>query len=126
MREEERTLAAVSHGVSAGATLLSMGTVGWLVPLIIFFVKRRESKFIAFHALQSVYLQAGLSIASILLGIITVISFGLLSPVTAIILFLLVAGTIFFEIMAAIRAKEGKWYGIPVAGAWTRKTLGDP
>ncbi len=126
MREDERNLAAVSHGVSAGALLLSFGTIGWLVPLIIFYIKRRESRFIAFHALQSVYLHTGIFLISLALLILSVITLGLTSPISWLAGFIMVFGGVFFEVMAAIRAKEGKWYGIPVAGAWTRKTLGDP
>jgi uncharacterized membrane protein len=126
MRDEEKTLATVSHGVSAGALLLSFGMVGWLIPLIIFFTNRHKSRFVAFHALQSVYLHTGIFLVNLALVIIATMTLGFLSPITGLAALLLVGGGVFFEIMAAIRAKEGKWYGIPVAGAWTRNTLGDP
>lgn len=119
---EERTLATVSHGVSAGAMLLSGGFLGWLVPLIIFYTKKDQSKFIAFHALQSVYLHLGLFVAGLVLGVLGAVTCGLgwvAIPVIGV-------AAIVFEVMAAIRANEGKWYGIPVAGEFARKALGDP
>lgn len=122
MTNQERTLATVSHGISAAGLVLSAGFLGWLVPLAIFYSKRRESKFVAFHALQSVYLQFGVFVIGILLFFLRALTFGLTWPLYGI----LIIGAIFFEIMAAIRANDGKWYAIPVAGQFTRQTLGDP
>ena len=45
---DERTMAAVAHGL----TFFEGGLIG---PLILYFVKKDESDFVAFHALQSLY-----------------------------------------------------------------------
>lgn len=126
MTQEERSLATVSHGISAGAMVLSVGMLGWLVPLIIFYTKRDSSKFIAFHALQSVYLHFGMFLAGLAALVITKVTFGLAGLVLWIPMLLLGILAIAFEVMAAIRANEGKWYGIPVAGQFARRALGDP
>ena len=46
--QDERTMATLAHVLQV---------VGWFIaPLIIFFIKR-ESRFVAFHALQAIFLQ---------------------------------------------------------------------
>ncbi len=123
MTKQDRTLATVTHVVSGGAMLLSAGTVGWLVPLIIFFVKKKESRFVAYHALQSVFLHGALFIATIICAILALPTLGL--SVFIVLPVLGIAG-ILVEVFAAIRANEGKWFGIPFVSQWTRNTLGEP
>lgn len=123
MTKQDKTLATITHVVSGGAMLLSAGMVGWLVPLIIFFVKKKESRFVAYHALQSVFLHVALFIAAIICGILALPTLGL--SVFIVLPALGILGIV-AEVFAAMRANEGKWFGIPFVGQWTRNALGEP
>ena len=123
MTKQDKTLATITHVVSGGAMLLSAGMVGWLVPLIIFFVKKKESRFVAYHALQSVFLHVALFIAAIICGILALPTLGL--SVFIVLPALGILGIV-AEVFAAMRANEGKWFGIPFVGHWTRNALGEP
>jgi uncharacterized Tic20 family protein len=52
--QEERTAAMLAHVLSMFA--------GFVAPLVIYFVKRRESRFVAFHALQAFFWHLGLMV----------------------------------------------------------------
>lgn len=98
--DDERTLAAVAHGL----TFFEGGLFG---PLLLYFLKKDESEFVAFHALQSLYF--GLAFF-----VITVVTCGLGAIVLGI-------PYLVFEAIAAVRAYEGKWYELPVVGRYARE-----
>lgn len=52
---DERTMAMLAHVLSIFA--------GFVAPLVIYFVKRRESRFVAFHALQAIFWHLTMMIA---------------------------------------------------------------
>src|SRR5438094_7023424 len=56
---DERTMAMVAHLLGAAGYLLSFGALSWLGPLLIYLFKREQSRFVAFHALQSLAFQLG-------------------------------------------------------------------
>ena len=91
-----RTLAAVAHGL----TFVEGGIIG---PLVVYLVKRDEDPFVAFHALQSLY------VGLLLLGVIF-LTCGL-GAVLAI-------PYVIFEVIAVMKAHEGEWYRLPVVGDW--------
>lgn len=97
---EERTLAALGHGL----TFVEGGLFG---PLILYFVKRDESAFVAFHSLQS------LLFGALFFGL-TVLTCGVLGV-------LLVIPYMVFEGMATIKAYEGEWYELPIVGRYARE-----
>lgn len=97
---DERMLAAVSHGV----TFFEGGLLG---PLVIYLLKKDESDFVAFHALQSLYFGA------LFFGL-TLLTCGLAAVV-------LVWPYMIFEAIATYKAYEGEYYELPIAGAWARK-----
>jgi len=91
-----RQLAALGHGLS----FVEGGVLG---PLLLYVIKKDESEFVAFHALQSLYF--GL----VFLAVVT-LSCGIGLP--------LVLVYIGFEIKATIEASNGAWYCLPVVGEW--------
>jgi uncharacterized membrane protein len=97
---DERVLAAVSHGV----TFFEGGLIG---PLIIYLVKKDTSDFVAFHALQS------LAFGALFFGI-TFATCGLAAVI-------LVWPYMIFEGIATFKAYEGEYYELPIVGAWARK-----
>jgi uncharacterized Tic20 family protein len=97
--KDEITLGVIAHAL----TFVEGGIIG---PLIVYLIKRKESEFVAFHALQSLYfglLFIGVSFVSIVTCI---------GPAVLAIVYIV------YEIIACIRASEGKWYMLPLAGKW--------
>lgn len=93
---DEKTLALLSHILTIVAPFLA--------PLIIYFVKKDESKFIAAHAKESLNFQITVIIICIVLfisviGILLLWAIGLIAMVLV--------------IVATIRASEGKLYKYP-------------
>lgn len=93
---DEKTMAILSHVLTFVA--------GFLAPLIIYLIKKDESKFIAAHAKESLNFQITIFIVIIVL-FITIIGI-LLVWVVGILALILV-------IIATIRASEGKLYRYP-------------
>lgn len=86
-------------------------------PLIIFLVKRR-SRFVAFHALQALFIELGLVILGVVVVALTWL-FGLLGPLVLLLgpLHLIAWGlgiaAWVYKIIGAIQANSGIWFRIP-------------
>ena len=98
--QDEKMMAAVAHGL----TFFEGGLFG---TLILYFVKKDESDFVAFHALQSLYF--GLAFFGI-----TLVTCGLGAV-------LLVIPYMVFEGIATLKAYEGEWYELPIVGRMARE-----
>lgn len=85
----------------------------WLGPLIIFLIKKDQSKFVAFHALQ----------ATILGAVATVLTIGTMFTlgITALAAFII---TVVFGIISALAANRGEWYEMPVIGKFAKQQVG--
>src|SRR3954469_4856066 len=57
LTSDERMWAMLSHGLAVAGHVFSASTLCWLGPLIIWLTKRQTSRFVAFHALQSLLWQ---------------------------------------------------------------------
>ncbi len=79
---------------------------GFLGPLIIWAIKKDQSKFVAFHAMQGVFL----GIVGIVLSLLT---FGLGSIITLIL-----------SIVWALKANKGEAAPMPVIGGWAASACG--
>ena len=127
---DERTLALVCH--------LSMLVGGILVPIIIWAIKKAESKFVRYHALQSIFFHLAFGVIVAVLIIITAIVIVLtgvgfqwlgrhassgIPAVVLIIVFsftgiitLMAFGGIGYAIYLAIKSYQGEKIKIPVIG----------
>lgn len=101
--DEERIFAAAAHG-------LSFFEGGILGPAVVYFLKKEESEFVAFHALQSLYF-------GVAFLVLTLVTCGLAALV-------LVWPYLIYEAIAALKAYEGEWYELPVAGRYARARHG--
>ncbi len=97
--DDERMFGAAAHALS----FLEGGLLG---PLVIYLLKKDESEFVAFHALQSLYF--GLAFL-----LVTVLTCGLAA-------FVLVWPYLAYEGIASLRAYEGQWYELPLVGKRAR------
>jgi uncharacterized Tic20 family protein len=93
---DEKTMAVLSHILTLVAPILA--------PLIIYLVKKNESKFVEWHARESLNFQITIAIVIIIL-FITIVGI-LIAWIIGIISLVLV-------IIATIRASEGKLYKYP-------------
>jgi len=97
--DDARLFGAAAHAVS----FVEGGLIG---PLAIYLLKKDESEFVAFHALQSLYF--GLA----LLVVTTVTcGFGAL---------IFVWPYMIYEAIASLRAFDGEWYELPLVGKRAR------
>ena len=96
---EERTMAVLSHVLCV---------VVWLFPpLIIYLIKKDESAYVAAHAKESLNFQITMAICYFACIILSFILIGLF-------LFWIVwVVAVIFEIMATVKANEGKLYKYP-------------
>jgi len=94
---DERTMATLAHVLTIVASILA--------PLIIYLVKKDESKYIAEHAKESLNFQITMLILAIGLCITIIgIAFVWIVPIINIV----------FVIVATIKASEGKLYRYPM------------
>jgi uncharacterized membrane protein len=100
--QDDRVLAAIAHG----STFFEGGIIA---PLVIYFVKRETSPFVAFHALQSM-------VFGLLFVALTLLTCGFGALV-------LVWPYVIFEGIATYKSFEGEWYELPIVGAYCRRQI---
>jgi uncharacterized Tic20 family protein len=96
---DEKTMALLSHIL----TLIG----GFVAPLIIYLVKKDESKFIEDHAKESLNFQITLCIAFIVSAILIIVLIGIF------LIWILSIMALILVIIATLRASEGKIYRYP-------------
>ena len=95
--QDERTLAILSHILTLVAPILA--------PLIIYLIKKDDSKYVAAHAKESLNYQITVTIICIVL-VVTIV--GIL------LVWLVAIASLVLVIIATIRASENKLYRYPV------------
>lgn len=108
--QDDKTMAMLSY-------ILGIFT-GFLGPLVLWLIKKDQSKFVAFHALQALLLHAVVTIGYILSSVLVALLIGLLTYPAFFILGLV------FSILAGLAANRGEWYEIPVIGKIARQSAG--
>ncbi len=103
---------------------VSAGWLGWAVPLVIYLIKKDQSQFIKFHALQAMLLEALLFAVSIALLILTFATCGIGIFITLPLALVIVIAAIYYHIKAGMAANEGQWYELPLVGPYARRQVG--
>lgn len=106
---EEKTWGMLSH--------LSFFIGGFIVPLILYFVYKDKSRFIAFHALQALFFHLAIYVALFISGVLTIVLIGLLLLPAVYIVGLV------YAILGAIKANSGEWYELPLVSGWAKSTM---
>lgn len=94
-------------------------------PLLIFLVMR-GSRFVAFHALQALFIQLGLALMVFVVPLIAGL-LGMLGPLAllniplGIVAWCIGVGAVIFKIIAAINANAGRWYRIPYVSPYAER-----
>ena len=108
--QDDRTMGMLSY-------ILGIFT-GFVGPLVLWLIKKDQSKFVAYHALQALILHAVVVIGYILSGFLVIMLIGFLTYPAFFILGLV------FSIIAGMAANRGEWYEIPVIGKFARQQAG--
>jgi uncharacterized membrane protein len=104
-----------STGLGANLAGLLCYVLGWVSGLV-FFLIERDSKFVRFHALQSIYVFGTLTVASIVLGWI---------PLLGIVLsWLIRMFAIILWIILMVKAYQGEMFKVRWAGDLAEKQAG--
>ena len=124
--QDERNMGMLAH-------LLQIFT-GFLGPLVIYLIKKDQSKFVAYHALQALAWQIGYT-ACLFVGIFLCIVGTIVTnphgpngfPVFFVFVWLLAMGGGFLNlilgIVYTIKAYQGEWSSYPIIGNWVRRFL---
>ncbi len=111
-------MAKTSTGLEENVAGLLGYVLGWVSGLV-FILLENESKFVRFHAMQSIIVFGSLSIMSIVIGSIPFIGWGL-TPIVGVLGFVL-------WIMLMIKAYQGTMFKLPWVGdlaeKWSTSTV---
>ncbi|MGV3719646.1 MAG: DUF4870 domain-containing protein [Actinomycetota bacterium] len=116
---EQRTWAVTAHLLAVPGNALGLG---WIGPLVIWVKCRRMGSFVAFHALQTMFFQLGWT--ALMYGLVRIdflLGHVLFYP-------MVMAGLIpvAWNVIAAVKAKQGEWYQYPCAGRWAQELIDEP
>jgi len=88
--------------------------VGWVTGLV-FFLMEKENKFVRFHAMQSIVVFGGLTVVSLIVGIIPVIGW--------IVSWLIGIVALVLWILLMVKAYQNQMYKLPWAGDFAEKHI---
>jgi uncharacterized protein len=107
--QDEKTMGMLAHIGVVVANLVTVGGLGWLVPLFLMLTKGKESSFIRDNAVESLNFQITSLIAMFVSGILMCVGVGfILIPIVAL-------ASLVFSIIGGIKANEGQVYRYPVS-----------
>ncbi|WNM25476.1 DUF4870 domain-containing protein [Demequina capsici] len=112
LESEARNWAMLIHIIAAAAALLSLGTVSWVVPLVLWLIYRERSALIEHHGKQNLNLQLTLlvvMVGGVIIGFATLF-IGFFVTIPAMILYGLYSIVISF--VAGVKANHGEYYRI--------------
>jgi len=101
-----------SMGLEQNVAGLLCYVVGWITGLI-FFLMEKDNKFVRFHAMQSILVFGGLTVISIIVGIIPFLGW-LISSLLSVLALVL-------WILLMIKAYQNVWYKLPWVGDLAEK-----
>jgi uncharacterized membrane protein len=104
---EEKDLGKCSTGMQPNLAALLSYVLGFITGFIFYFVEK-ENKFVRFHAMQSIVTFLALFVAQIILGMIPILGW--------ILAFLIAIGSFILWIILMIKAYQGEYYKLPIAG----------
>ncbi|HEY3283498.1 MAG TPA: DUF4870 domain-containing protein [Armatimonadota bacterium] len=123
---EDRMWAAAAHLIAmlAGYLVPVVGNIAG--PLVIYFINKDRSKFVAFHALQATFWACLCMVAGLVIGIIgLVLAFTIiLLPLAGLLIGVIAIVGLVISIMAAIKAYNGELYEYPIVGKIARDMVG--
>ena len=101
-----------SMGLEQNIAGLLSYVLGWITGLV-FFLLEKENKFVRFHAMQSIIVFGGLTVISIVIGVIPLLGW-LVSSLLSILALVL-------WILLMIKAYQNVWFKLPLVGDLAEK-----
>ncbi|GAA4933356.1 hypothetical protein GCM10023224_12090 [Streptomonospora halophila] len=98
---DERQMALITH---LGGLLTT-----WVLPLIMYFVKKDESPYIRHQAAQAFNFQMTMFIGQLVSYLLMIVIIGFIT------IFAVIAVAVIFAIIAAVASNKGEWYKYPMA-----------
>lgn len=114
--EDEKLWAMLAHFAGLLGYAVALGQ--YIGPLVIYLLYKDKSKFVAFHALQSLYFQLGVLVAG---ALVVVLAF--LTCVGGLLAIPLSIGALVYVIVAGIKANQGEWFEYWLVGDMARKSV---
>jgi len=112
--DQERTWATVTHAVAGAAMILSAGTLGFVVALVIYLVYKDKGPFVRQHAADAVNIQLNALLWFIVSGILVLVLVGIallaVVPIVATVL----------HVIGAIKAYNGEEHWSPLTIRFVR------
>lgn len=115
LESEARTWSMLTHVLAAVASLLSMSTLAFAVPLVIWLIFKERSALVDHHGKQGLNLQLSVLVTGIAAGIIGVVTLGFGFIITLPLWGIYALYGLVISIIAGIRASSGEYYRIPMA-----------
>jgi uncharacterized Tic20 family protein len=107
--QEERNWALVAHLGPIVLGSLSLGTLAFVLPLVIFLAKRDESEFVSDQSKESLNFQITVFLAYLVCSPLVIVVIGFLFWIVIFVAHLVLG------VVAAVRSYEGERYRYPVA-----------
>jgi len=107
-----------STGMDENVAALVSYVLGWITGLIFFFIEK-DSKFVKFHAMQSIIVFGAFSVLSIICSILTAIPY--IGIIFSIINALLGIAAFILWIILLIKSYQHQMFKLPIAGDMAEK-----
>lgn len=115
---DERNYAMFAHLGALGSGVV-LGGLWFIGPLVVYLMKKDESRFVRHHALEALNLSIAATIVSYGIGLVScVLSFVVIGVFTFFLIPLYGIAVIVLLIMGSIAANKGEWYKYPEWLAW--------
>lgn len=120
--DDERLWAMLAHlcGFLGHSVVLGQ----YLGPFFIYLYYKEKSRYVAYHALQSLYFQLLLLALFVASGLLSLVTCGVLIPLWIAIAILVGVAAIVCPIIAAYNSYQGKSIEYWLVGAWAREQAG--
>lgn len=119
-----KDLGKTTIGMEANIAALASYALGWITGLI-FFILEKDNKFVRFHALQSIVVFGAFSVLGILISVLfsifLMLRLGFLFPLFSLLSSLLWLGAVILWVLLMIKAYQGEYFKLPIAGEIAEK-----
>ncbi|MBI4597810.1 MAG: DUF4870 domain-containing protein [Candidatus Omnitrophica bacterium] len=112
---EQGDLGKSSTGMQTNFAALLSYVLGIITGLV-FFLVEKDSKFVKFHAMQSICFSIALFVLTFVLALIPILGW--------LALFVVQIGALVLWIICMVKAYQGQWYKLPVIGEFAAKQAG--
>lgn len=114
--QDEKLWAMLAHFAGLLGYVTAVGQ--YAAPLVIYLLYKDKSKFVAFHALQSLFFQLLVLAGFALVGVIA-----MLTCIGGLLAIPLSVAALVYVIIAGIKANQGEWYEYWLVGEMARKSV---